>query len=155
MSGPAGCSGAGQRRRTVWPQSHSPSNRSDPPPGCGGSSRGEPMPPIYPFSGGRLCSIDRADTIADGLTVTRPGDLTFPLIQTFTDQIVQVEEESIREAVRLLWNQEKLVVEPSGAAGLAAVLEGQIQGPRTLLILSGGNLSPDLVPSPDPDSTRI
>ena len=107
------------------------------------------------FQRGRLCSIDRADTIADGLTVTRPGDLTFPLIQTFTDQIVQVEEESIREAVRLLWNQEKLVVEPSGAAGLAAVLEGQIQGPRTLLILSGGNLSPDLVPSPDPDSTRI
>ncbi len=101
------------------------------------------------FQQGRLCSIDRADTIADGLTVTRPGDWTFPLIQAYTDQIVQVTEESIRQAVQLLWNEEKLVVEPSGAAGLAAVLEGQIEGPQTLLILSGGNLSPEFVPSRD------
>lgn len=99
------------------------------------------------FQQGRLCSIEKADTIADGLTVTRPGEFTFRWIQAFVDQIVQVEDDSIRQAVGSLWSEERLVVEPSGAAGLAAVLEGQVPGSNIVLILSGGNLSPPLLRS--------
>ncbi|MFQ5737613.1 MAG: threonine/serine dehydratase [Acidobacteriota bacterium] len=94
---------------------------------------------------GTIQSIEASPTIADGLRVTRPGQLTFPVIQHFVDEVVTVEETTILEAVRCLLEEERLVVEPSGAVPLAAILEGKILPRQTLLVLSGGNIEPRLL----------
>lgn len=80
-------------------------------------------------------------TIADGLR-TSTGDKTFPLIRDYVDRIIRVEEEEIVEALRLLIERMKLVVEPSGAVPLAAVLKekAHFQGKRIGIIISGGNV---------------
>lgn len=97
------------------------------------------------FQQGRLCSIQRARTMADGLTATRPGEITFPLIQAHVEGIVTVKETTILQAVReLLW-KERLLVEPSGAVTLAAVLEGQVPARETVLVLSGGVIHPEVL----------
>ncbi len=97
------------------------------------------------FTRKEACTIEQSDTIADGLRVVRPGATTFPIILSCVDEIVTVSEESIREAVaRLLW-RDRLVVEPSGAVTLAAVLEGKLAADKTVLVLSGGNIAPDLL----------
>lgn len=86
-------------------------------------------------------------TIADGL-LTSLGKLTFPIILETVDEIVTVSEKSILEAMRLLWERCKLVVEPSGAVPLAALLEGKgaPEGSTVALILSGGNVDLDRLP---------
>ena len=87
------------------------------------------------------------DTIADGLR-TSLGLLTFPIILAFTDKIVTVSEESIILAMRLLWERMKVVVEPSAAVPLAALLEGhdEFRGKRIGIILSGGNADLEQLP---------
>ncbi len=95
------------------------------------------------FHQGRRTSIDKARTIADGLQVTQPGELTFPLIQRYVHDVVEVDEDSILRAVRVLAEEEKLVVEPSGAVTLAAVLDGKVPASDTVCFLSGGNISPE------------
>ena len=97
------------------------------------------------FQARKIVSIDKAQTMADGLQVTRPGEVTFPMIRDYVDAVEVVEEESILCAVSHFLIEEKLVVEPSGAVGLAAVLEGKIPLSKTVLVLSGGNISPDLL----------
>ena len=97
------------------------------------------------FQRGERTGIDRAHTVADGLTVTCPGDLTFPLIQQYVDSVEVVEEDSIMNAVGHFLQEEKLVVEPSGAVPLAAVLEGTVPSRNTVLVLSGGNMTPEVV----------
>jgi threonine dehydratase len=79
-------------------------------------------------------------TIADGLR-TSLGDLTFPLIKQYTDDIVTVSEEGIINAMQLAWEILKIVIEPSSAVALAAILEGRIQasGKSVGIIVSGGN----------------
>ena len=84
-------------------------------------------------------------TIADGLKVTRPGNLTFPIIQRFVDDVKLVEEETILRAVRHFLTEERLVVEPSGAVTLAAVLEKNVPIDNAVLVLSGGNITGDLL----------
>ncbi len=86
-------------------------------------------------------------TIADGL-LTSLGKLTFPIILETVSEIVTVSEQSIVEAMRLLWERCKLVVEPSGAVPLAALLEGKgaPEGSTVALILSGGNVDLDRLP---------
>ncbi len=81
------------------------------------------------------------NTIADGL-LTSLGELTFKAISTFTDEILTVREESIVEAIKLLLERTKLVVEPSGCVPLAAVLEypSKFKSLKTGIILSGGNI---------------
>ncbi len=93
------------------------------------------------FQAGQPQAIDRARTVADGLTVTRPGRLTFPLIQRYVHSVEAVEEESIMRAVGHFLQEDKLVVEPSGAVPLAAVMEGKVPVSNTLLVLSGGNMT--------------
>lgn len=88
-------------------------------------------------------AIEAARTIADGLSVTRPGHHTFPIIRDLAHDLVVVEEDSIRRAVRRLFSEEKLVVEPSGAVTLAAVLEKKVPA-DSVCLLSGGNVSPKL-----------
>jgi len=81
------------------------------------------------------------ETIADGLR-TSLGDLTFPLIRDFVEKIIRVEEDEIKDALRLLMERMKLVVEPSGAVPLAALLKEReiFAGKRVGVILSGGNV---------------
>ncbi len=97
------------------------------------------------FRAGRILSVEKTETIADGLRANQPGDLTFPLIQEYVDLVVTVSEQSILEAVAHLFQTERLVVEPSGAVGMAAVLGGLIPAQNTVLVLSGGNVDPELL----------
>ena len=85
-------------------------------------------------------------TIADGIAVKRPSELTGPLLRELLDEIVAVSDEEISEAIVLLLERTKLVVEGAGAVGVAAVLSGRIggSGPAAIL-LSGGNIDPTLL----------
>ncbi len=93
---------------------------------------------------GRIVTNERPTTIADGLRA-HLGDKTFAIIRALVDDIVLVSDEEIVEAMRLLFARTKLVVEPSGAVGLAALLAGrlQVQGEKVGVILSGGNVDMD------------
>ncbi len=86
-------------------------------------------------------------TIADGLR-TSLGERNFPILERLLTGIVTVSEELIVEAMRLIWTRLKLVVEPSGAVPLAALLEApaRFQGRRIGLLLSGGNVDLDALP---------
>ncbi len=90
---------------------------------------------------GRIHPSTDPHTIADGLR-TSLGELTFPIVKALVREIVTVEEDSIVAAMRLVWERMKLVVEPSGAVPLAALLEGKIPvtGRRVGIVLSGGNV---------------
>jgi len=98
------------------------------------------------LAAGKPVTIERGATIADGIAVARPGSLTFPLVRDYVDEIVTVEEDQLARAVLTLLERTKLVVEPGGAAGVAAILNGAIEasGP-TLVLLSGGNIDPLLL----------
>lgn len=86
-------------------------------------------------------------TIADGLRTTL-GDLTFPIIRDGIERIVTVGEEEIIAAMRILWERMKIVVEPSGAVPLAALLKAKedFAGRRVGIILSGGNVDVTRLP---------
>lgn len=86
-------------------------------------------------------------TIADGINVRRPGRLTSELIARFVDDVVLVDEEEIAEAILLLLERSKLVVEGAGAVGLAALLHGKISlpGKKVAVVLSGGNVDINIV----------
>ncbi len=99
------------------------------------------------FHSGTFVPSTNPDTIADGLR-TSLGSLTFPIILENVDDIVTVSEEGIINAMRLIWERMKLIVEPSSAVPLAAILEGKInvKGIKTAIILSGGNVDLDNLP---------
>jgi threonine dehydratase len=82
------------------------------------------------------------DTIADGMQTTSPGELTFPIVQALCAGVVTVSDEELRDAMRFAFERLKLVVEPSGVAGLAAALTGRVdvRGKRVGVTLSGGNV---------------
>lgn len=90
---------------------------------------------------GKIVPQTNPQTIADGLR-TSLGDKTFPIIRDYVERIVLVEEEEIIGALRLLMERMKIVVEPSGAVALAAVLKEKkvLAGKRVGVILSGGNV---------------
>lgn len=91
---------------------------------------------------GRPTEVDPGPSLADALTVAKPGELTFALVEALVDDILLVSEDQIKAAVRFLWDSEKLVGEPGGAVPIAAGLNEQIPGSGpVVLILSGGNLS--------------
>ena len=85
---------------------------------------------------------DHVNTIADGIAVNQPGKLTVDLINQNVDDMVTVNDNDIASTILLLVEREKQVVEPSGAASLAAVLNGKIdcKGKRVVCVLSGGNI---------------
>jgi threonine dehydratase len=85
-------------------------------------------------------------TIADGIAVKVPSEFTMPLLEHLLDDIVSVTDEEITEAIVLLLERAKLVVEGAGAVGVAAVLAGKAGGSGTAIpILSGGNIDPTLL----------
>lgn len=94
---------------------------------------------------GHRISVPTPDTIADGLRASRPGELTFPINARLLDGIVTVDDEAIAAAMAFCFTRLKLVVEPSGAAPVAALLTGAVEtaGRRTAAVLSGGNVDPD------------
>ncbi|HEX6926554.1 MAG TPA: threonine ammonia-lyase [Longimicrobiaceae bacterium] len=103
---------------------------------------------IRALEAGRLVTIPPGETIADGIAVRRIGNLTFPLIEKYVDDVVCVSEEEIASSVLLLLEREKTVVEPAAAATLAAVAFGKvkgIEGKDVAMILSGGNIDVNLL----------
>jgi len=95
---------------------------------------------------GRCVSLDRVATMADGIAVRHVSDLTLALVRAYVDDVVTVTEEEISQAVVLLLERAKAVVEPAGAAGVAALLAGKVQGSGTAVaVLSGGNVDPLLL----------
>ncbi len=96
---------------------------------------------------GHIIPSVRPNTIADGL-LTSLGTLTFPIIQARVHQIVTVSEQAILEAMKYVWERAKLVIEPSAAVPVGALLEHKIdlRGQRIGIILSGGNVDLDRLP---------
>ena len=92
------------------------------------------------LAAGHPVEIERGTTVADGIAVQRPGDITFPLVQQYADEVVEVTEDEICRAVVVLLERSKLMVEGAGAAGLAALLAGKVKAREAVCVLSGGNL---------------
>ncbi len=93
------------------------------------------------FHTGTLHTIHNPPTIADGTRTPSLGEYTFPLVLRYVDEMQTVTEEAIKEAVRFMFYRTKLVVEPSGALGAAALLSGAVQATgRVGVIISGGNI---------------
>jgi threonine dehydratase len=85
-------------------------------------------------------------TIADGVWVKHPGELTMSILDEVLDEMVDVDDESISEAIVLLLERAKLVVEGAGAVGVAALLSGKIGGSGPVaIVLSGGNIDPTML----------
>lgn len=100
---------------------------------------------------GQPVTLEEVDSVADGLKPVRPGDLTFRHVREMVDDVVTVTDEAIREAT--LWcAREHLVVEPSGAAAVAALASGRVPGfpphpddGAAVVVLSGGNVEMELL----------
>jgi threonine dehydratase len=98
------------------------------------------------LAAGERIEIPPPETIADGLRVSCPGEITFPIIQRHVERVALVSEEEIRSAVKFLLTRLKILVEPSGAAPAAAVLFHKLPPGigRVGLVLSGGNMDFEL-----------
>lgn len=108
------------------------------------------------FKSGSLVQPEHPDTIADGLK-TSLGSNTFPIIQENVSDIVLVEEQEIVEAMRLVWERMKIVIEASSAVPVAALLNGKVddvKGKKVGVILSGGNVDLDALPWLRPEFLR-
>lgn len=97
-------------------------------------------------SGHRERNARLSGTICDALMSNTPGELTFPITQRLIGKGVTASDREVEEAVAFAWRELKLVVEPGGAIGLAALLAGRpdVKGKLVVAILSGGNVDPDL-----------
>ncbi|MDP4335094.1 threonine ammonia-lyase [Curtobacterium sp. A7_M15] len=99
----------------------------------------------YPSSleAGEPVTVSTRPTIADGIAVARPGDLNFPIIRDLVDEIVTVSDDDVARSLLVLLERAKLVVEPAGAVGVAAIMSGAVRDTgRTVVLLSGGNIDP-------------
>jgi len=95
---------------------------------------------------GHLVRLDELATLADGIAVKAPSELTLEHVRAHVDDVVTVTDEEISRAILLLLERCKIVVEPAGAVGLAAVMAGHVPGDGPVLaVLSGGNVDPLLL----------
>jgi threo-3-hydroxy-L-aspartate ammonia-lyase len=94
------------------------------------------------LAAGERIRIDVPRTIADGLQAPEPGELTFEVNRRLVDEIVTVTDDEIVDAMTFLFDRLKLVVEPSGAVGVAALLSGKLEarGVQVGVVISGGNV---------------
>lgn len=94
------------------------------------------------FYSGTLQSVHNPDTIADGARTPSLGEVTFPLVQHYVDDMVTVTDADLVEAMRFVWERLKIVVEPTGALAAAALLSGAVEGrgQRVGVLVSGGNV---------------
>ena len=97
----------------------------------------------------RVVSIPPTATIADGLRTSQPGDLTFPVLQKYLDDLVLVSENEIRAALRFVFERMKQVVEPSSAVTVAAAMTGKlgVSGKKVVCVMSGGNVDIERLPN--------
>jgi threonine dehydratase len=109
---------------------------------------------VAPFpasiAAGRPVEVAAVATLADGISVKRPGELTLPLISSYVDEVVTVGEDEIADAMVLCLERAKLVVEGAGAVGVAAILAGRVpidaaSAGTTAVVLSGGNVDTGLL----------
>jgi threonine dehydratase len=98
------------------------------------------------LSAGRPIPLASMATMADGIAVGRPGDVTFCHVRDLVDRVVTVDDDALSRALLLSLERAKLVVEPAGAAGLAAVMQDPASfAPPVVVVLSGGNIDPLLL----------
>ena len=95
----------------------------------------------------RPVTLEPATTIADGIAVRRAGDVTFPIVDKYVDEIVIVDEDEIASAILVLLEREKTLAEGAGATALAALLQKKtsLQGAHTAVLVSGGNIDVTLL----------
>lgn len=98
---------------------------------------------------GKIVSVPPPASIADGIRTLAPGKLTFPIERENLEAIALVNDDEIKAALRFLLFRLKILVEPTGAVGVAAILAGKVPvaGKRVGVILSGGNVDPDVLAS--------
>ncbi|HYM98039.1 MAG TPA: threonine/serine dehydratase, partial [Candidatus Sulfotelmatobacter sp.] len=96
---------------------------------------------------GEIVTLDRVDTMADGLAASAPSRLTFDIVRRCVDEVVLVREEEMLEAIRLLFEWEHLLAEPAGAAALAALLHRHrpVPGAAVVVIISGANVTDEVM----------
>ena len=97
---------------------------------------------------GRPVTVPHARTIADGIAVKRPGDVTLPLIRDLVEDVVTVEEDEIADAIFYTLQHLRLLVEGAGAVGVAALLTGKVRprgNEQVCVVLSGGNIDANLL----------
>jgi len=127
-AGGAGAGGAGQQIRVIGVQADAVA----------------PFPAS--FAAGHPVAVATGPTMADGIAVARPGELAFEVLSALADRIVTVSEESLSRALLLCLERAKQVVEPAGAAAVAALLEHpRAVEPPVVAVLSGGNIDPLLL----------
>jgi threonine dehydratase len=98
------------------------------------------------FAAGQPVTVTSGATMADGIAVARPGELAFAVLAEFADRVVTASEESLSRALLLCLERSKQVVEPAGAAAVAALLEHpRAFEPPVVAVLSGGNIDPLLL----------
>ena len=92
---------------------------------------------------GRVVPHTSGNSIADGISVKYPGEITLSIVSKYVDDIVTVPDEIIAHAIYVLLERNKILVEPSGAASLAAIMEGKVdvKGKKVVCVLSGGNIN--------------
>jgi len=105
---------------------------------------------VAPYPGslaaGHPVSVKAAPTMADGIAVSRPGDIPFAILSGLADRVVTVTEESLSQGLLICLERAKQVVEPAGATGVAALLEHPRDfTPPVVVVLSGGNIDPLLL----------
>ncbi|MEN9608276.1 MAG: hypothetical protein RLZZ06_207 [Actinomycetota bacterium] len=101
---------------------------------------------VTSLKAGKPTKIETKRTIADGIAVGLPGKIPFELIKKNIDKVVTVSDDEIAKAIVLLLERAKLVVEPAGAATVAALMSGAIKPKgKTVVVLSGGNIDPLLL----------
>jgi threonine dehydratase len=93
------------------------------------------------LAAGHAVRLDDAASIADGLLTLRPGDVTFAHVQAFVDQVVTVDDAEMAKAVKWMFQEARVVAEPSGAAAVAAALRAG--EPGAVAVVSGGNVDPE------------
>lgn len=99
------------------------------------------------LEGGEIVPVeaDAPATLCDALQTPRVSPITFDILRDRNAKATWVSDEQVKEAIRFAWREHNLVVEPGGAAALAAVLAGKVElGEATVIVLSGGNIDPEL-----------
>jgi threonine dehydratase len=89
-----------------------------------------------------------ANTLCDGIAVKRPGDFTLPLVERYVDEVITVSDDEVAEAMVMLLERTKLVVEGAGAVAVAALMQGRVAAPeegQVCAVLSGGNVDASLL----------
>jgi threonine dehydratase len=98
------------------------------------------------LAAGRPVAVETRPTIADGILVARPGDVPFEIIRELVDEVVTVSDDDIARALLALLERAKVVVEPAGAVGVAAIMAGKVRAQgHTVAVLTGGNIDPLLM----------